>query len=262
MINWNRVFAMVFRYFLYMKHNLNRFTDMFYWPTLDLFIWGLTGLYLASLAPNNKDYVFVILNGLVFWIVIWRAQYEINVNILSEIWDKNIVNIFASPLTLLEWILSLAIVGLIKMVISLSFSAVVAYVFYHYNIFMFGFWIFPIVLSLIITGWAIGFFVAGFIIRYGYKVETLAWAGVTLIAPFSVLYYPLSVLPQWAQKISFLIPSTYVFEAMRSVLFTGTLPYDKLSISFAINIPFLCLSLWFFIFMFNKSRKAGLGRLI
>ena len=262
MINFHRVFAMVFRYFLYMKHNLNRFTDMFYWPALDLFIWGLTGLYLAALNPHNKEYVFVILNGLVFWIVIWRAQYEINVNILSEIWDKNIVNIFSSPLTLLEWMLSLAIVGLIKMVISLLFSGVVAYLFYDYNILMFGFGILPIIISLILTGWAIGFFVAGFIIKYGQKLETFAWTGVTLIAPFSVLYYPLSVLPEWAQKISLFIPSSYVFEAMRSVLFKGVLPYDKILISFAINIPYLFFSLWFFVFMFNKSRKVGLGRLI
>jgi len=261
-MNFNRIFAMVRRYFLYMRHNLDRLSDMFYWPALDLLIWGLTGLYLATLNQNSKDYIFVILTGLVFWIIIWRVQYEINVNILSEIWDKNMVNIFASPLTVKEWIASLMIVGFIKMLISLSFSAALAYILYKYNIFIYGLMLIPIVISLLLTGWAAGFFIAGFIVRYGQKIQTLAWGGVALIAPFSVLYYPLSVLPPWAQKIALFVPSTYVFEALRSLLFKGILPYDKIFFSIILNIPYLILSLWFFIFMFNKSRKLGLGRLV
>ena len=106
MINFNRIYAMVIRYFINLRHNFDRLSDMFYWPALELFIWGLTGLYLATLSISNKDYIFVIITGLVFWIIIWRVQYEVNINILSEIWDRNIVNIFASPLTLAEWILS------------------------------------------------------------------------------------------------------------------------------------------------------------
>lgn len=262
MINFNHVYAMVIRYFINLRHNFDRLSDMFYWPALDLFIWGLTGLYLATLSANNKDYIFVILTGLVFWIIIWRMQYEININILTEIWDRNIVNIFASPLTLAEWMLSLMTVGFIKMLISLSFSAILAYVFYQYNVFVFGPLLLPIIISLSLTGWAAGFFVAAFIIRYGQKIQTLAWTGVVLIVPFSVLYYPLSILPQWAQKIALFIPSSYIFEMMRDVHSTGNFSYDKIAISFALNIPYLIFSLWFFVKMFNKSRKLGLGRLI
>jgi ABC-2 type transport system permease protein len=262
MINFNRVFAMFIRYFINLRHNFDRLTDTLYWPALDLFIWGLTGLYVATLSGNNKDYIFIILTGLVFWITIWRMQYEINVNILSEIWDRNIVNIFCSPLTLSEWILSLMTVGFIKMIISFSFSAILAYVIYQYNVFAFGSMLLPIMISLSLTGWAAGFFVGAFIIRYGQKIQTIAWTGVSLIVPFSVIYYPLSILPQWAQKIALLIPSSYVFEAIREVHFTGNFPYIKIVISFALNIIYLIFSLWFFAKMFNKSKKLGLGRLI
>ncbi len=262
MINFNRISAMVIRYFINLRHNFDRLSDMFYWPALDLFIWGLTGLYLATLSANNKDYIFLILTGLVFWIIIWRMQYEININIISEMWDRNIVNIFASPLTLGEWMLSLMTVGFIKMVISFSFSAILAYAFYHYNVFAFGPMLLPIIISLSLTGWATGFFVAAFIIRYGQKIQTIAWTGVAFIAPFSVLYYPLSILPEWAQKVALFIPSTYVFEAMRDVHSTGNFSYDKIVISFALNIPYLFFSLWFFVKMFNESRKLGLGRLV
>ncbi|MBI4079318.1 MAG: ABC transporter permease [Candidatus Levybacteria bacterium] len=235
---------------------------MFYWPAMDLFIWGLTGLYLATLSNNSKELIFVILNGLVFWIIIWRAQYEINVNILSEMWDKNLVNVVASPLTIWEWITSLIIVGFIKMIISLSFSAIIAFIFYQYNIFMFGLQLLPITIGLLLFGWSAGFIVAGFIVRYGIKIQTAAWTGVALIAPFSALYYPLSILPNWAQKIALVLPPSHIFEGMRDVLFKGYFPAEKLFIGFALNIPYLLLSLWFFVFMFNKSKKIGLGRLI
>lgn len=261
-MNLGRIFVMAYRYTLYLKHNWDRLTDMFYWPALELFIWGLTAIYIATLNTNSKEYVFVILNGLVFWIIIWRVQYEINVNILSELWDRNIVNIFASPLSLKEWISSLMTVGFIKMLVSLSFSSILAYFLYQYNIFQFGFYLIPAIVSLTLTGWAAGFAVAGMIIRYGEKIQTLAWSGVALLAPFSAVYYPLSILPAWAQKVSLFIPSTYVFEELREILFTGFISYDKLLVSFALNIVYLTLALWFFVSMFNKSKKLGLGRLI
>lgn len=260
-MNAYRIAAMVYRYAIYLKHNWDRLSDMFYWPAMDLFIWGLTGLYLATLTNNSKELIFVILNGLVFWIVIWRASYEINVNILSEIWDKNLVNIIASPLTIWEWITSLVVVGFIKMIISLSFSAVLAFMLYQYNIFMYGLLLLPITVSLLIFGWAAGFFVAGFIIRFGAKIQTAAWTGVALVAPFSALYYPLSILPDWAKKIALFLPPSYIFEGMRDVLFNGHFPLEKIMISFALNIPYLLLSIWFFVWMFNKSKKLGLGKL-
>lgn len=261
-MNWHRVWAMVLRYFINLKHNLDRLSDMFYWPAFDIFLWGLTGIYFAQFSKNPHGTISIILAGLVFWIVIWRAQYEINVNIMAEIWDKNLVNIFASPLTIKEWIASLMIVGLTKMIVSVAFSATIAFILYKYNIFLYGFVLIPCVISLLLTGWGFGFFVAGFIIKYGVKVQTFAWTGVAMLAPFSGLYYPLSVLPHWAQKVSMFVPPSYVFESLRDILEKGSLSWEKLLISFALDIVYIIIGMWFFIFMFKKSRKLGFGRLI
>lgn len=261
-MNINRILAMVLRYTINMKHNLDRLSDMFYWPAMDLFIWGITGLYLAQLTNRSANYLFVILSGLVFWIVIWRAQYEISTNLLAELWDRNLVSLFATPLTVAEWITSFIIFGVLKTVVSLSFSAVLAFFFFHYNIFSFGLNLVLFIFSLLLTGWAGGLIVGAFLIRYGQSIQTIAWAGVAIIAPFSAVYYPLSILPDWAQKIGLVLPSTYIFESIRSVLFTGVVPYDKLLIGFILNIVFFVFSIWFFVSMFDKSTKSGLGRLI
>ncbi|MEK7551027.1 MAG: ABC transporter permease [Patescibacteria group bacterium] len=261
-MNIKRIMAMVQRYYYNTKHSYDRLTDMFYWPLMDLLIWGLTGLYFAKLSPDSSNATTILLTGIIFWIVTWRAQYEITTNLLSEMWDRNLVNIFASPLTVCEWITSVIIFGGLKMIISLLFSAGLAYLIYQYAFFQFGWWLFPIIINLVITGWASGFVVAAIIIRFGMKVQTIAWAGAYLIAPFSALYYPLSVLPDWAQKIALIFPSSYIFEAMRQHIFTNTISMDKIIISFALNAIFLVLSISLFVFSFKKSKKMGLGRLI
>lgn len=261
-MNFNRIKAMFLRYLINMWHNYDRLIDMFYWPAMDLFIWGLTGLYISRLNSNFSQYLFIILNGLIFWIVIWRAQYEITTNLLAELWDRNVINIFATPLKVSEWIAAFMLFGLMKTIVSLGFSAILAFIFYKYNIFIYGFYLLPFLASLLLTGWAGGFFVAAFLIRFGMKIQTIAWAGVALIGPFSAIYYPLSILPDWVQKISNLIPSTYIFEGLRQLLLTGSISLDKLLISFALNIVYLILSIWFFVRMFNASRKLGLGRLV
>lgn len=262
MINFGRVFAMVKRHYFNMIHNYDRLTDMFYWPAMDLFIWGVTGLYFARLNANNPHFIEIVLGGLVFWIVIWRAQYEININLLNEFWDRNLVNIFISPLKTEEWMLSFLIFGGLKMLVSLAFSAILAFFLYEYNVFIYGFYLIPFVFSLLITGWAAGFLVASLLIMYGQKIQTFAWMGVVLIAPFSGLYYPISSLPVWAQKVALLVPSSYIFEGMREVLVRHTISYDTFIISFALNILYLILAVYLFITMFHKSRKLGFGRLV
>lgn len=204
----------------------------------------------------------LILTGVVFWMVISWGQYSISINLLQEFWDRNLVNIFASPLRLREWVVSVMIVGWIKMFMSISFAFLLVAIFYQINLFTYGFLLIPFVASLLMTGWVVGFIVSGLIIRFGQQISALAWIGITLIAPFSAIYYPVSSLPEWMQKIAMFLPSSYIFEGMRQIIATGSLDYSKLIISFALNGVYLLLSLWFFVIMFNKSKKLGLGRLI
>lgn len=262
MISINRVMAMVIRYWYSTTHSFDRLTDMFYWPAMDLFIWGLTGLYFAKINNNNPYFFNIVLAGLVFWTVIWRVQYEINVNLLQDIWDRTLLSIFVAPLTVYEWITSFIVFGAIKMTVSFAFSAILAFFLYGYNSFTYGPLTILFILNLMITGWAAGFLVAGFIIRFGQKIQTLAWTGVFLLAPFSALYYPVSSLPGWAQKVAYFVPSSQIMEGMREIIFTGKLSYDKLYISTGLNVIYLIIGVSFFIYMFKRTYKKGLGHLV
>ena len=128
---------------------------------------------------------------------------------------------------------------------------------YAFQIFQFGWYILPAFASLILVGWWIGFIINGLIFRYGYKVEAFAWSLVFVIYPFSAVLYPVDSLPQWAQFISRLLPTSYIFENMRNILFSGTFSVSELSISFLLNILYLSLAIIFMKKQFAHAKKSG-----
>lgn len=252
----HRIYALILRNLYNFKRSFDRLSDAFYWPTIDLVLWGLTSLYFTSLPGGSRTFMLATLGGILLWIFPWRAQYEITVNVLTEIWDKNLTNIFVSPLKFSEWITSLIIIGILKAVISISFASVIAFILYRVNIFMYGFYLLPFLLLLLMSGWWMGFSVASIILRFGSRVQTLAWTVTWAVAPFSAIYYPVSILPEWAQFISNLLPTSYVFEGGREVIFNHTLDWNKVWISLGLNILYLTIS----IILFRKSFTSALNR--
>lgn len=261
LLNLNLVWAVVVRYFYDFRHSLDRLSDAFYWPAMDIFLWGFTSVFITKASGNLPQLVTVLLSGLVLWTVVWRGQVEITVNLLVEFWSQNMVNIFASPLRLREWIVGVFVISFIKMLMAVSFSALLAYVVYKANILTLSFYLIPFMISLLLTGWAFGLFISGLIVYFGQKIQAFAWSGIFLIVPFSGVYYPISVLPEWAQKVSAVLPTSYVFEGMRSIIFKNEVDLKSLLLSILLNVVFLIFGIMFFAYMFNKSKVKGLARL-
>ncbi len=260
-MNWNLVRAVIYRHMYNFKHSYDRATDVFYWPLMDILLWGFASVYLANQSSDTPLVLLIILSGLMLNMVMWRAQYDITVNLLEEMWAKNMINMFASPLRLREWIVAVIILGTIKMCMTLSMSVILALIIYKTNLFDLGFYLIPFFASLLMTGWGIGLFISGIIVYFGTKIQTLAWSGISVITPFSGVFYPISVLPDWAQKVSAFLPTSYIFEGMRAVVTTHSLPLDMLAKSIILNIILIAIGLCFFIFMFGKSCEKGLARL-
>lgn len=253
-----RILGLLLRYAYHFRASWDRISDSFYWPVLDILVWGITSSYIVKIAPNAPQIILIIMSGLLLWLVLWRAQYEISINLLEEFWNRNLVNLFVSPLKFSEWVLTTMMLGFIKAAMSLPFAAFVAYILYKFNIFHYGLYFIPFIFSLLMTGWAVGFFVSGIILRYGTRIQTLAWTTLAVISPFSAIYYPISILPEWAQKISFIVPPAYIFEGARDVLFKGTMDFNKLFMSFILNIFYISLALIFLKKSFNKILDKGL----
>lgn len=257
----NRIFAILLRFTYLYKHSLDRIADVFYWPTIDLILWGLASSFFAQGSDHPASIVLMIVSGLLFWQIVWRAQIEVTINILEDIWEKNYVNIFVSPIRFSEWVASLLILGIYRIGVSFSFALLMAYILYKVKIFFFGFYFLPFIVLLVLTGWWVGFFVGGFILRFGTRVQIFAWAFILLISPFSVVFYPMSILPLWAQQVALFVPTSYVFEGARQVMATGSLEWKDIFISLGLNIAYIILALIFFKKSFNKLLDKGLVKL-
>lgn len=258
----NRIYAMVLRNLLTFRRNYDRFFDAFFWPTMDLLLWGLTSAYLMQIAPEFSKLIIVIVSGITFWLIVTRSQYETSVSLLEDIWSKNLINIFVSPLTVIEWVIAVTIIGFIKSMMSFTLAIVLAFILYKVGIFMYGFYIIPFLFLLLMTSWWTAYLVISCILRFGTRVQTFAWTLVFLLAPFSGIYYPLTALPQWAQEVAKFVPTSYVFEGIREIIYTGHLDPSKLLISFLLNLFYLLISLLVLRWSYTKLLERGLIRVI
>lgn len=259
-MSFKRILGVFFRYFYPMFRSLNILIDLFYWPLVDILLWGLTSIWIQR-VQHVSNLPLILMTALIFWQIAYRGTYEIAVNLLQEFWNRNLVNIFSTPLKLSEWSFGVILLSLFKLCITIGFGALIVYLLYVLNIFTIGWLFLPFTLSLIIFGWTMGFLASSLIIYFGQQFEALGWCIPFIFAPFSAVFYPIHMLPLWAQKIGWCIPTTYIFEGMREILNSRTMPSSYFWISMGLNLIYLILALIFFKYMFEKSRKKGLSRL-
>lgn len=259
-MNLQRILGVFFRYFYVLKKGLHQLSDLFYWPFVDILLWGLTSVWIQTYNPNSH-LPQVLLTALIFWQIAWRGSVDISVSLLQEFWHRNLVNLFSTPLKFSEWIAGMLLLSVAKLLVTISFGSLAVYLLYSLNVFTIGYVFFPFAISLIIFGWTISFIASSAIIYWGQKVEMFAWMIAFLFAPFSAVFYPVEILPEWARAISWSLPTTYIFEGMRGILQNQSFPVCYFWISMALNALYLSLSLVLFRFAFEKSRQKGLSRL-
>ncbi len=244
-----------------MLHSFDRMMDIFYWVVMDIILWGFTSLFFRKAFEGDPNLSTNLIGGLILWYVVWRTQYEISVNLLEEVWNKNLINIFASPITVAEWIAAFMINGVIKVIFMLTIAVTVAYLLYDVNFFAYGRYVLVFIPLLMMSGWVVGFIISAFTLRFGSKLQNLAWSFPYLVNPFSAIFYPLSILPLAAQNIAHFIPTSYVFESARSLINTGTVDPIMLWKSLGLNILYLIISILLIRFSFKKVLDRGLVKL-
>lgn len=257
----HRVYAVVLRHLLSMKHNFDRITDVFYWPAIDMFVWGLTSAYLNTGPWKGTHIIILIVSSLVFWTIAWRLPYETAISLLDDIWNRNLINIFVTPLQFGEWLLAVIIVSGVKALTSFVWSAILAFVLFKVGIISFGIVILPFLFLLFLTGWTLGFIITMLIFRFGQKVQAFAWTLGAIIMPFSAIYYPVKILPRWAQEVAHFVPTSYIFEGIRYAQATGKIDVSGIFMSLVLNVCYFLISLLLLKWSFTRVLKIGLNSL-
>ena len=80
---------------------------------------------------------------------------------------------------------------------------------------------------------------------------------VFTLSPVSAVYYPVAILPHWLQPVAWALPSTYVFEGMRTLLFQKVFRADYLLTAGALDLVLLSVGVWTFFLALRDARRRG-----
>ena len=257
-MKWHRIEALLIKYYYISVNRLDRIFDIFYWPLMGMLLWGFTTYFIRDISDNSQI-LNIFIGGIILWTFYQRAMQDIGVYVLEDFWSRNLTNLLATPLQTSEYVAGVIILGFLRSLLTFIFLGLLGFLFYSFNIFSGGILVvvlFSIVLLLF--GWFFGLFVASLIFRYGQKIQVFAWSVAWLIQPFSAVFYPLSSVPVWLQKISLLFPSTYAFEGMRHAFVTGEILWKNFWIALVIDVVLLIGAYLFFLRSVNVAKKTGL----
>ena len=143
---------------------------------------------------------------------------QMTMTLFEDVWTRNFLNFFASPLRTSEYLVGLLIVAIITSGLSLVAMLVLAQIAFGLSFLSYGVALAPFLMVLFVTGIALGVAASALVLRLGPASEWLIWPIPMLISPFAGVFYPVTVLPGWMQAVALILPPSYVFEGMRSVV--------------------------------------------
>ena len=252
-----RVGAVLLRHLYLYPSSLSRLMEIFYWPVLDLMVWGFLTVYLSRQPGAMAHWTGFLLGAMIFWDILYRSQQAICISFLEEIWSRNLLNLFASPLSPGEFISATMLLSFVKFLLAGIVTVTLAWGLYSFNIFALGFWLIPLVANLIAMGWIIGIITTAIILRYGERAEVLAWGLALLVQPFSAVFYPVSAMPRPLQIVGYALPCTHVFEGMRSLIAAGTIDGLTFTAPFFLNAVYMIAAWAFFRAMYRRAQQEG-----
>lgn len=259
-MNFWRISGIFLRNFYLISQTWHRALSLFYWTTLELFLWGFITIWLQKIStPGVITNIGVFfLGALIFWDLFSRAQQTVTVSFLEDVWSRNLINIFAAPITIREFFAGLISLSIVQSSIAFSLAVVLAYFLYGLNITVLGLYLLPFVANIFFFGWALGLFTTGLFVRFGPSIDIMAWSIPVLLQPLSVVFYPLDILPPFLQKVAFFLPTSHLFEGMRAILGGGVFPMFDIIWAFVLASIYFVLAVVFFYRMLVISRKRGI----
>ena len=252
-----RVWAMVLRYWYLLRRSIPRLLDLFYWPAVNVVLWGFLSQFLAGNSSFVAKAGGVLLAGMFLWDVMFRSQLGVSVGFLEEVWSRNLGHMFVSPLRAHEWLASLMIVSIVRTVLGLAPAVLIAMYMYDFSLFDLGLPLAGFLANLMIMGWWLALLIVAVILRYGQGAENLAWAAAFVLSPISAIYYPVSVLPPWLRHVALALPGAHVFEGMRGVMVDHVFRAGELIEAAAPNAVYLAFSGLVFLWAFSNARRRG-----
>lgn len=253
-----RLGAIALRQLYLYRGSAARAIPLFAWVTIDMVLWGFMTKFLSGVAGTRYQFVPALLGAVLFWDFMGRVLYGVTTAFFEDVWSRNFLNVFASPISIGEYLGGLVTSSIATSLVSLVVMAVVASLAFGLSFAVYGALLIPFVLVLFLFGLALGIVGSAIVLRMGPASEWFVWPLPAVLAPFAAVYYPLATLPAWMRVISRLLPPSYIFEGMRAVVHGQEFRAGTLAIALRLALAYLLLAYWFFSSVHRYAVRTGL----
>lgn len=250
--------GIVLRQFYLLRGSPVRLFPMVTWVAIDVVLWGFITRYLNSVSGSGVNFIPTLLGAVLLWDFCTRIMQGVTTAFLEDVWSRNFLNLFASPLSIAEYVSGLVLTSMMTSSVGLAVMLALATLIFGLHFFSLGLALVAFLLLLFVFGITLGILGSAMVLRLGPASEWLIWPLPAILAPFAAVFYPLATLPHWMQWIARALPPSYVFEGMRSLLAGQTIPVALLWSGGALATLQLLLAGYFYSRVYRHAVRTGL----
>ena len=171
----SRTSAIVLRQLYLMRGSPARILPLFAWVAIDIVLWGFITKYLNIVSSAGFNFVPALLGAVLLWDFFTRVMQGVTTTFLEDVWSRNFLNMFATPLSISEYISGLVLSSVGTSIVGLIVMIVLASAFFGLSFFGYGPLLVPFLLVLFLFGIALGIVASGLVLRLGPAAEWFVW---------------------------------------------------------------------------------------
>jgi len=227
-----------------------RYFDLLVWPVINF----ISFTFLAKYYGTSEAAIPAVILGMIGWRFIATTAMDIFHNGMDEYYCHSLPSLMAAPVHVFELVAGAAVTGFIK-------SIIVFAIFCALGWWLFGFgisdWTGSIAAFALLTyfGVVLGTFAFGLVLLARRSALPMAFALTDVFPIFTGALYPIGVLPDVLQRIAWLFPTTYAFEALRATLGVGSVGPPLAAI--AQLAAFTVIAALFLLWAYDHARRKG-----
>lgn len=253
-----RTRAIALRQLYLVRGSVSRLIPMFIWVAIDIVLWGFITRYLNSVASPGFSFVPVLLGAVLLWDFFTRVMQGVTMAFFEDVWSRNFLNIFASPISITEYLAGLVLSSVATSAIGLCIMVLLAATVFDLSIAVYGGPLLLFMLILFVFGIALGIAGCAMVLRMGPSAEWFVWPIPGLLSPFAGVFYPVSTLPEWMQGLAHLLPPSHVFEGLRAIVMGRQPSMAALAAGGALSVLYLLGACLLFVRIYRHAARSGL----
>src|SRR4051812_5407835 len=104
-MNLKPIYAIFLRYWFLLRDSPQRIFQILVWAGINVILWGFLTQYLNQVGNSGVNFTITLLGAVMLWEFLVRIQQGISTPALEDIWARNLLNMFGSPLRVTEYAL-------------------------------------------------------------------------------------------------------------------------------------------------------------